>query len=417
MTSTAIVGDITCTSITSSFATSKSLITTKIGASSAYPTFSLNNSSVFVGNLSGSGASIASGSSLTVVGNSAGNQLLSSASDTVIVGYACAANITSSSRSIYMGTLTGLGTTSANNNVYIGHNAAYQYSGGDNVCIGYQAGASSLMSSTAATRVVCLGSDSKASGDDSISIGYNSNVTANNAIAIGSGSDATVADSIGIGLNANASASAAICIGSGSAASATDGIAIGKNSLASAASSIAIGSGVTSSTASRITIGTSSQHVYIGGKLRSNTTGNGLTIEQDTPGSAWLTMQASFSGGPSIITIPRATSTVGTIVVTAQTVPVIASQIQWIEVKALGKRTGGSAGSVSDSAYFRVTGLYYNNAGTVSLIGSVIKEFIPATTSWNVNLTISTTNVLVEVSGATNVNIDWQVVTSTWNMG
>ena len=147
-------------------------------------------------------------------------------------------------------------------------------------------------------------------------------------------------------------------------------------------------------------------------------TANGLTIVQDTPGSAWMTMQASFSGGPSIIAIPRSTATVGVTPVVAETVAIAASKIRWIEVKALGKRTGGSAGTVSDSAYFRVTGLYYNNAGTVSLIGtSVIKEYLPSSTGWNVDLSILGTDVNVTVTGATNVNIDWQVVTSTWSMG
>lgn len=96
------------------------------------------------------------------------------------------------------------------------------------------------------------------------------------------------------------------------------------------------------------------------------------------------------------------------------TVAVATDTTVLIEVKVVGLRTGGSAGSAGDSAGYIISGLFKNISGTVSLVGSLsllhVTEDQPA---WDATLSVVGTDVILYVTGAVDNNITWSSRTST----
>lgn len=90
-------------------------------------------------------------------------------------------------------------------------------------------------------------------------------------------------------------------------------------------------------------------------------------------------------------------------------IPVTANRTYMIEARIVARRTGGSSGTADDGASYCRRGTYTTKSGTVTLMGSVqtIGTDAEDQAAWDVTLSISSTNVLVRVTGAANNNVTW----------
>lgn len=85
--------------------------------------------------------------------------------------------------------------------------------------------------------------------------------------------------------------------------------------------------------------------------------------------------------------------------------------------RVVARRTGGSAGTAGDSAFYTLTGAYKNVGGVLTGVGSaaiVAGEDQPA---WDVGFTTSGTEAIVIVTGAANNDITWQGEVSVLTAG
>lgn len=82
-----------------------------------------------------------------------------------------------------------------------------------------------------------------------------------------------------------------------------------------------------------------------------------------------------------------------------------------VEAYVFAKRTGGIAGTAGDSAGYVRRAVFKNIAGVVSLVGSVQDNFtVEDQAGWDCTWAITSTNLAVQVTGATDNNITWGVV-------
>ncbi len=94
---------------------------------------------------------------------------------------------------------------------------------------------------------------------------------------------------------------------------------------------------------------------------------------------------------------------------TLATISITASRTYLIEARVAARRTGGASGTADDGGSYVRRGTYTTKSSTVTLMGSVqtIGTDAEDQAGWDVTLTISTTNVLVRVTGATGNNVTW----------
>lgn len=82
-----------------------------------------------------------------------------------------------------------------------------------------------------------------------------------------------------------------------------------------------------------------------------------------------------------------------------------------INTMVVARRTGGSAGTAEDGGRFEIKAVFKNVAGVATQIGTTTTVADSDQLSWNAAFVLSSGNVSVAVTGATNNNISW-VVTS-----
>lgn len=93
-------------------------------------------------------------------------------------------------------------------------------------------------------------------------------------------------------------------------------------------------------------------------------------------------------------------------VTTIATVAIGTSKIHALRVSLTALRSTSAEG-----AYYERLAAYKNNAGTVTLIGAAASPITAEdAAAWDITLTISTTNVLVQVTGAVGSTIEWECV-------
>lgn len=94
---------------------------------------------------------------------------------------------------------------------------------------------------------------------------------------------------------------------------------------------------------------------------------------------------------------------------TLLTIAIPASTTVEIEMSVIARRTGGTAGTAEDAAAYRRIGTYKTVAGVVTLVGALTTiHVVEDQAGWEATLVISGTNVIVQVTGATNNNVSWQ---------
>jgi hypothetical protein len=97
--------------------------------------------------------------------------------------------------------------------------------------------------------------------------------------------------------------------------------------------------------------------------------------------------------------------------------PIDSGKTIMVDAYIVSRRTGGSAGTDGDSAFYVLTGAYKNIGGVLTGIGSVIKNGGEDQAGWDVNLSSSGQKVLVTVTGAANNDITWEGTVRTYEVG
>ena len=101
-------------------------------------------------------------------------------------------------------------------------------------------------------------------------------------------------------------------------------------------------------------------------------------------------------------------ATTNNTVTTLHTIAAIASSTTTVVGYVSARRTGGAAGAAEDGALYRVEFAIKNVSGTATIIGQVITVIGEDQAGWDVTLTGSSGNILIQVTGATNNNISWK---------
>lgn len=97
--------------------------------------------------------------------------------------------------------------------------------------------------------------------------------------------------------------------------------------------------------------------------------------------------------------------------IVAQTISVPTDSVLVLEMKALGVRTGGTAGSAGDSASYHRIARFKNVAGTVTRHTLQTVYTSEDQAGWNATLQVSGTDVQIIVSGSSNNQVFWAIST------
>lgn len=141
------------------------------------------------------------------------------------------------------------------------------------------------------------------------------------------------------------------------------------------------------------------------------------TIKQ-APSSSTADTFAKFSDGSgtfastSMKCVEATVSTTDATPTLLQTIAIPTNSVMNIECRAVGFRTGGSAGAAGDSLVYSFIVKAKNVAGTVTM-GSIQAGYSATDQAWTVAPSVSTTNIIVTVTGATNNNVNWACTTIT----
>lgn len=111
---------------------------------------------------------------------------------------------------------------------------------------------------------------------------------------------------------------------------------------------------------------------------------------------------------------PIVTATVSTTNSTPTTIATFAittGATELIQSTVTARRTGGSSGGAGDSAAFSISAAAKNIAGTVTIIGAqnLYKFGLGDQPAWSIGYAVSGTNIIAQVTGAANNNIDWSI--------
>jgi hypothetical protein len=179
---------------------------------------------------------------------------------------------------------------------------------------------------------------------------------------------------------------------------------IDKNTVGGSALTVANGgTGQSSFTNGQLLIGNTTGNTLTPGTL---TAGNNITITNGAGSITIATTNALIASANTVNTTDATLTTLKTIATTTDNVAVV-------EMYILARRTGGTAGSAGDSAVFRRTFRIKNVAGTVTVQNQQSDLTGRDQASWNIAFNVSGTNVLAQVTGATNNNITWTGNTKT----
>lgn len=103
-----------------------------------------------------------------------------------------------------------------------------------------------------------------------------------------------------------------------------------------------------------------------------------------------------------------ATSTTDDTVTTISTIEMPVSSTLLVAARVLARRTGGSAGAANDALAYEIKATFKNVAGAATQVGTTTiimsdKDQI----GWDVVFDVSGGNVLIDVNGAIDNNVDW----------
>jgi len=100
-----------------------------------------------------------------------------------------------------------------------------------------------------------------------------------------------------------------------------------------------------------------------------------------------------------------------------QRVTVNLNKTIYFEARVVARRTGGTAGSDGDSAFYRLDAAFKNIGGSLTQIGSIITNGGEDQAAWNATFGISGSEILLLAQGAANNNITWESTLSIYEVG
>lgn len=155
-----------------------------------------------------------------------------------------------------------------------------------------------------------------------------------------------------------------------------------------------------------------------GALASANTWTAGQTIAQPTVGNAVLTLSSVATGDdPTEIYYHGRGATTNATQTTIVTIPISASNTYLITAEMIGRRTGGVSGTADWGLVGRTSTGYTTISGTVTSLGNLQSTEFAGASGYTHLLTISGTNVLVQVIGAANNNVTWHAFVTVKKVG
>lgn len=155
---------------------------------------------------------------------------------------------------------------------------------------------------------------------------------------------------------------------------------------------------------------TSGGDVNVNSVTSTFTTSNGVTLIANSSSNTLTLKKNETNDDPTVQIWQSKITTTDATETNLLSVDVPASTAIGIRGVVMARRTGGSAGTAEDAAMYEIKGLYKNVAGTSTAIGTpsitVIGE---SQAGWDVQLDLSSNDVLINVTGAANNNITWHL--------
>lgn len=137
------------------------------------------------------------------------------------------------------------------------------------------------------------------------------------------------------------------------------------------------------------------------------------TFQASAAETTVITLTASTTGDDpqEVVQFARGTTTDG-VATTIWTIDLDANTTYLFEANVMGRRTGGAAGAAGDSAGYKVFGAVVDIAGTATAAGAGTTTVITLEdqAGWNAVFALSSGNVLLQVTGATDNNVVWHAV-------
>lgn len=261
--------------------------------------------------------------------------------------------------------------------------------------------------------------------------GLNTSAIAIQAHAEGSGSIASGDNSHAEGDSATASGESSHAQGKGTTASGSQSHAEGLNSIASGLAAHAQGqstaSGNYSFAGGLLSVADGDYSIALGRKAQSGGFAGVMSLSdsQDFTSSvdAADRMKMRFNAGWDLVKgggaddddgvnfkIRQAeVATIDATVTTLQSIPIPTDTTVMIKSKIIGVRTGGTAGDAGDSAGYERTAIYKNISGTVTVHKKQSDYTFEDQKSWKGIHAVSGTNAIIQINGAANNNVQWEV--------
>ena len=121
---------------------------------------------------------------------------------------------------------------------------------------------------------------------------------------------------------------------------------------------------------------------------------------------------------PTEIVVQNRVATTNATVTTIHTLSVPVTTTVGFTGTVVARRTGGASGTAEDGAFYEISGVYKNVAGTATVIGggptvTVVGEDQAA---WDVTFNPTGATVEIQVTGAANNNVTWHLTLRTYSV-
>lgn len=136
-----------------------------------------------------------------------------------------------------------------------------------------------------------------------------------------------------------------------------------------------------------------------------------LQVNKSTLGTEVLKLTTnSTNDDPNITIYQNRVATTNATPTTLHTYTLPISTTVKIKAEVVARRTGGAAGTAEDGAGYVFIGTYKNVAGTATIIGAISTLYTAESQAgWDATFTLSGSDILVTVTGATDNNITWHL--------
>ncbi len=136
-----------------------------------------------------------------------------------------------------------------------------------------------------------------------------------------------------------------------------------------------------------------------------------LDVNQSSLGTnVYAFTSTATNDDPTIRCVQNRLATTNNTITTLHTFAIPTNTTVFLNCTVIARRTGGSAGVAGDSAAYQIKGCFKNISGTVTQVGTTSVDFTGEDqAAWDCVFSISSANVLLRVTGATNNNITWHL--------